>query len=185
MPLLALFALLAAVALWASSARAADAIEVQSARVEPAAADEGWALSADFSVSLPEGLVEAVSRGVALHFVIEFEATRPRWYWRDERISQLSQIWRLSYHALTRQYRLSRDGYTQAFETLEAALAAMSRLRGWQVIEREQLRAGVDYDLALRMRLDLSMLPKPFQVTAITNRDWTLPAEWKRWKLTP
>jgi len=37
----------------------------------------------------------------------------------------------------------------------------------------------------LRLRLDLTQLPKPFQVTAIGNKDWNITAEVKRWSFTP
>ncbi len=30
------------------------------------------------------------------------------------------------------------------------------------------------------MRLDTTQLPKPFQINAIANRDWTLESDWKR-----
>jgi hypothetical protein len=28
-------------------------------------------------------------------------------------------------------------------------------------------------------------MPKPFQVSAITNRDWVLASDWQRWRFTP
>ena len=31
------------------------------------------------------------------------------------------------------------------------------------------------------MRLDTAQLPKPFQVSALANREWTLASPWKRW----
>ena len=31
------------------------------------------------------------------------------------------------------------------------------------------------------MRLDVTQLPKPFQVNALTSRDWNLSSEWQRW----
>lgn len=163
----------------------ADAIEVRSARIEPAASGDGWVLAAEFTVPLPARLEEAVNHGVALYFVVEFELVRPRWYWWDEKTAQISQTYRLSYHALTRQYRVSVNGFAQAFASLEEALQAMSRLRGWRVLEADQVRAGADYTAQLRLRLDASMLPKPFQVTAITNRDWNLQAEWTRFRFAP
>lgn len=163
----------------------ADAIEVRSARIEPAASGDGWVLAAEFAVPLPARLEEAVNHGVALYFVVEFELVRPRWYWWDEKTAQISQTYRLSYHALTRQYRLSVNGFPQAFASLDEALQAMSRLRGWRVLDADQVRAGSDYTAQLRLRLDASMLPKPFQVTAITNRDWNLQAEWIRFRFAP
>lgn len=163
----------------------ADAIEVRSARIEPSASGDGWVLAADFAVPLASRLEEAVNRGVALYFVVEFELSRPRWYWWDEKVAQAGQTYRLSYHALTRQYRVSLNGFTQAYATLDDALGAMSRLRGWRVLDADQVRAGTEYAAQLRLRLDASMLPKPFQVTAITNRDWNLQAEWTRFRFAP
>lgn len=175
----------AAAAVQPPSARAADAIEIASARIEPAAAGEGWVLTADFAIPLPARLEEAVNRGVPLYFVIEFDLTRPRWYWWDERVATASRTYRLSYHALTQQYRVALGAYVQSFATLTEALGAMSGVRGWRVVEPDQVRPGSEYEAQVRMRLDVTQLPKPFQVTAITNRDWTLQAEWKRFRFVP
>lgn len=164
---------------------AADAIEVESARIEQSASGDGWVLTADFAIPLPQRLEEAVNRGVPLYFVVEFELARPRWYWWDEKVAQASQTYRLSYHALTRQYRVGISGYTQSFASLPDAMQVMLRLRGWKVFENEQVKPGEEYDAQIRMRLDVSQLPKPFQVTAITNRDWNLQSEWKRFKFKP
>jgi len=166
-------------------AHAADAIEVQAAHLEPDASAGGWLLAADFVLPLPGRLADAINRGVALYFTVDFELSRSRWYWWDERILQASRTYRVSYHALTRQYRLTLDGLGRSFESLEDLLAALARLRGWRVVEPGQLRAGTEYEARVRMRLDTSLLPKPFQVSAITNRDWTLQAEWRRFKFTP
>jgi Domain of unknown function (DUF4390) len=164
---------------------AAESIGVDSASIERAPGADGWLLSADFAVPLPPRLEEAVNGGVALYFVVDFELERPRWYWWDERVGQASLTYRLSYHALTRQYRLSRDGLGQSFASLGEAVRTMSRLRGWKVLEPDQLRPGEEYEAQVRMRLDLSQLPKPFQVSAITNREWALQAEWKRFRFRP
>jgi hypothetical protein len=70
--------------------------------------DEGYVLSADFRFESEfASLEEAVNRGVVLHFVADFELTRERWYWLDEKLLSRSLTYRLSYHALTRQYRLT------------------------------------------------------------------------------
>ena len=41
--------------------------------------DDGYQLSTDVSIALSPRLAEAVTRGVALYFVLEFEISRPRW----------------------------------------------------------------------------------------------------------
>ncbi len=160
--------------------------EIEIGNPQLLAGEDGYVLSADFSFELNQRLEEAVTKGVVLHFVAEFELTRPRWYWLDEKLASRSQTYRLSYHALTRQYRLSTGGLHQAFPTLSEALRMLSHLRNWVVVERgdKGVRAGEPYQAALRLRLDLNQLPRPFQITALGNKDWSLAADWKSWQAT-
>ncbi|MBU0600975.1 MAG: DUF4390 domain-containing protein [Gammaproteobacteria bacterium] len=146
--------------------------------------DEGYQLTTDIAVTLSPRLAEAVTRGVALYFVLEFEISRPRWYWLDENVVERTQTYRLSYHALTRQYRVSTGALHQSFETLEDALKLVGRLYNWPVVEQDRLKAGESYVASLRLQLDVTQLPKPFQLSAMSNRDWTLESEWQRWGFT-
>ena len=175
------------VALMASlpAAHSADAIDVVQVAFEPSADGEAWLLSSDFSLSLSPALEDAVNRGIPLYFLVEFELRRPRWYWWDDRAAVATQTHRLTYHALTRQYRVLLNGVSGSYSTLSEALDAMSRLRSWRVMPRERVRPGVSYEGWLRLRLDTDQLPKPFQVTAITSRDWNPQSEWKRFNIKP
>src|SRR5262249_41002741 len=100
-------------------------------------------------------------------------------------------LMRLSYHALTRHYRLAvgtqPDRYMlqQNFPTLEDALRVLKRVRSWVVVERRGSLSRSDYDAALRMRLDTTLLPKPFQLSALTSRELHLESSWKRFVLRP
>ena len=149
-------------------------------------ADDGYALSADFRFDLNPRLEDAGAKGVVLYFVADFELTRGRWYWLDEKLASRSQTYRLSYHALTRQYRLSTGGLHQSFATLEEAVQVLCRLRNWLVVERgdKGVRPGEPYEAMLRLRLDVTQLPRPFQISALGNRDWSLASDWKSWQTT-
>jgi hypothetical protein len=50
--------------------------------------------------------------------------------------------------------------------------------------EKTGVRAGETYTAALRMRLDINQLPRPFQIAALGNNDWTLASDWKVWQAT-
>jgi len=164
------------------------AAEIEITNPQIVASDDGYVVSADFSFELNERLEEAVTKGVVLYFVADFEMTRPRWYWLDEILVSRSQTYRLSYHALTRQYRLSTGGLHQSFDSLSDALRVLSRLRNWLVIDKGAEKAGVrasdTYTAALRMRLDINQLPRPFQISALGNKDWSLASDWKVWQAT-
>jgi hypothetical protein len=166
-------------------ALAAGAAEIEVKSADITLGEDVWQLDAEFGIDLGHHLEEVVSRGVALYFVAEFELTRARWYWVDEHVIGRKQTWRLSYNALTRQYRLSSGALHQNFATLGEALGVLARLRNWAIADKAQLKAGEPYNAALRLKLDLTQLPKPFQVTAIGNKDWNITAEVKRWSFTP
>jgi hypothetical protein len=167
-------------------ARADERIGVMAASLE-LARDNGSAsilLNATFEFELPQALEEAVQKGIALYFNIEFELFRKRWYWFDRRVASETLTYRLSYSPLTRQYRLARGGLSQPFDSLEEALALVKSVRNWKVADRALLSPRDDYDAQVRMRLDVSQLPKPFQVNAITSREWNLASDWRGIQVT-
>lgn len=168
---------------WPASHALASSIEVNSANL--ALDDEGYAVNADFDVKLTSRIAEALQSGVSLYFLVEFELIRPRWYWFDEKTVASRLQYRLTYHALSRQYRLWTGTLHQPFATLDEALRVLGRVRSWTILERDQLSPGQTYQAGVRMRLDPTQLPKPFQLSAITSREWTLESEWKRFSFTP
>lgn len=143
-----------------------------------------WVLSVDFDVPLTPALHDALARGVPLYFAADFEMWRPRWWWWDAEVAAETRTWRLAYHALTRSYRLISDGVIEPFETLDEAVRALSRVRGWRVAPVTALSAGVEYEARVRLRLDNSQLPKPFQVGSLTNREWNPQSEWMNFTFT-
>jgi hypothetical protein len=156
----------------------ADEPEVRDVRLQPV--EEGLALNADFAFELTPRLVDVLQNGVPLYFVVEFEMTRRRWYWFDERAASRQLHERLSYHALSRQYRLATGPLQQNFSTLNEALNVLKRVRNWVVVDRTVSFADADYEAAVRLRLDTAQLPKPFQLSALTGRDFHLETPWKR-----
>lgn len=166
-------------------ARAASSIQVTSIQMEEAADGVGWQLSANFYLPISARIKDVLDLGVPLYFVVEFEITGSRWYWTDRRIATETQNYRLSYHPITRRYRLTRSGYSQEFVRVDGALASLSRIRGWSVLQTASLADDETYDAALRMKLDSSRLPGPLQIDVINNQDWNLDAPWMRFKVTP
>jgi hypothetical protein len=122
---------------------------------------------------------------VPLYFVLEFELSRPRWYWLDEKTLASSTTYRVAWNALTRQYRVSSGLLGQTYNTLDDVQRFLSRVNGREVARRDQLSPGVRYEAAVRLRLDGNQLPKPFQVNALTSREWSLQSDWQRWSYTP
>ena len=179
---LRVMALAFAAALFAPLALA-EGIAVKNVVLE--AAEDGWSIDAEFDIHFSPRLEEAVNRGVPLYFVVEFELSRPRWYWFDEKPVVQSQAYKITYTPLLRQYRLSMGNTYQNFTRFDEVTRVLSRLRGWHVADKGALKKDQVYQAAVRMRLDTAQLPKPFQLNAIASRDWTLASDWHRWTITP
>jgi hypothetical protein len=170
-------------ALLASEPAGADVIAVKGAELR---IEEGeLLLSAEFDFALTPALEEALQRGIPLYFAIEFELTRARWYWLDEKVIQWSISYRVSFNSLTRQYRVASGPLGQAFESLDEVQRFVGRVASRAVARADALQKGARYDAAVRLRLDVNQLPKPFQVNALALREWQLASDWHRWSFTP
>jgi hypothetical protein len=174
---------LAALALAAATPAAGSGIEVKKAAL--VASGEGYFLEAEFEIVLTHALEEALNKGVPLYFVLEFELQRPRWLWFNEKIANHQQSYRLSYNALTRQYRVAVGALYRNFATLAEALGFMSRVRVHEVADPAAVKKDETYTAAVRMRLDTSQLPRPFQISALGSREWSLGSDWYRWSVSP
>ncbi len=151
----------------------------QDTRSDTQLVPEGWLLNVDVKFSVNARLEDLLEQGVPLYFVTEIDAYRPRWYWKDELILSSSQSVKLSYQAITRQYRVSRGPLSINFSNLSDALRAMGTVRSWRFAEGKALPLKTRYDVYVRFRLDKSQLPKPFQLTMLTDSDWVPVSEWK------
>jgi len=161
----------------------------QAASIEPLKGslfptEDGYALSADFVIDLGPRVEEAVSHGVSLYFNLELEVTRPRRYWVDEHVLGYMLTYRLTYNALTRHYRLGTGGLSRSFDTLAEALRAIGRIAALPVADKGTFTPGETYQAELRLSLDRSQLPKPFQLDALISRDWQIDAKVLRWQIS-
>jgi hypothetical protein len=156
-----------------------DAVTVK--RAELRVEEDELLLSAEFDFALTPTLEEALVNGIPLYFVVEFELTRTRWYWFQHKVAQWAITYRVSYNTLTRQYRVASGPLGQAFETLGEVQRFIGRTASRPVARVDAIAKGVNYEAAVRVRLDANQLPKPFQIDALASREWQLASDWHRW----
>jgi hypothetical protein len=176
-------ALVVLIAVCGATRLAADEIPVTSAslRVE----DGEVRLTADFNVSLTPALEQALDKGVPLYFTIEFELLRMRPFWFPDKVAQWSITYRVSYSALTRQWRVASGPLGQTFESLDEVERFIGRVVSRPVAPASDLVKDATYEGAVRMKLDVNQLPKPFQVNALASREWQLASDWHRFAFSP
>ena len=156
-------------------------IQVQSFKLT--AVDDGYTVSIDSKIELNPTLVQALDKGVVLYFVNKFTLVEPRWYWFDNEVARIKTRTGLRYHALTRQYRLTDNTFSRNFTTLKDALLALQRLRDQPLTIKHELKSNVHYNAILRLWLDLTRMPKPFQVEALGSSAWNLSSDRLEWRM--
>jgi hypothetical protein len=149
--------------------------------------DEGLLLSATVRFELPAVVEDALAKGIPMFFVAEASISRERWYWTDKRVATASRYFRLSFQPLTRRWRLQVSsgpiGYSagmvlgQNFDTREEALAAVQRISRWRIADGPEVDPDAPHKLEFRFRLDVSQLPRPFQIGAVGQSDWNISAQ--------
>ena len=160
---------------------ASSSIDIKQAELQ--AIDDYYALSADVEVSFDDTIEAAVNKGVPLHFLIEFQVVKPRKYWFDDEIITASRSVVLSYHALSRQYLVTRGAHQKSFESLAEAAQELMLIRDWKVLDKALIEKNEPYNAALLVRLDQTKLPKAIQVDAISSEKWNLSSQKFEWSL--
>jgi hypothetical protein len=178
-----LLGLLAGCAALSSAPLRAESIPVVAAGLR---IDEGDVLlSAEVDFALTPALEQALDKGIPLYFTIEFELLRTRLLWFPEKVAQWSITYRVSYSSLTRQYRVASGPLGQAFESLDEVQRFLGHVSSRAVARAEDLAKGARYEAAMREKLDVNQLPKPFQINALASREWQMSSDWHRFSFQP
>ncbi len=161
----------------------ADGITLRTVELEPS--EDSYALDASFDLELTPTLQDAVSHGVVLDFVLEFDLWRPRAWWFDEGLTSLREHRRLSYVPITRMYRLNIGNGYETFPDLREALRALTHVHVMPSGEHITLHKAQRYEASISLRLDTSQLPKPLQIETLSSREWQLFSPVHRFAVTP
>jgi hypothetical protein len=148
-------------------------------RVEPVVRDGMLYIDADSQFTVNSELRYAAERGVPLYFTADLQIMKQRWWWFDESVVDQQLTWRIVYNALTRQWKVGRGELALPESSFDDALAQVRHIRNWQVAHVDALEHDVVYQGRLRVRLDTSLLARPFQVDALNSSAWSLATAWR------
>ena len=148
---------------------------------------EGILLAANLKVELPAAVEDALLKGVPMFFVAQADVVRHRWYWSDKKVASAQRHMRLAYQPLTRRWRLNvASGVITAnslglalnlsFDSLPEAMAAVQRISAWKIADAAQVEPDAIYKVEFQFGLDLTQLPRPFQIGAFGGSDWNISA---------
>ncbi|MGB3289857.1 MAG: DUF4390 domain-containing protein [Burkholderiaceae bacterium] len=148
-------------------------------KVEPVVRDGELFIDADVELAVTGDVRNAAQKGVPLYFTADLEIVSKRWWWFDKVAVKEQQTWRIVYNALTRQWRVGTGELSLPESSLDDALAQVRNIRGWAVADLRDLEHDEMYHGSIRVRLDTSLLARPFQVDAFNSSAWSLATPWK------
>ncbi|MBK7264011.1 MAG: DUF4390 domain-containing protein [Rubrivivax sp.] len=152
-----------------------DAVELVS--LQTMRSDGALTLEFVTQVILPRAVEDALQRGVPVYFMAQATLWRNRWYWRDERIARVSRTWRLAYQPLTSTWRVGLGGLNQNYPTLAEAMATVTRLSQWRLVDLSQIDPDSSYSIDFSWRLDTSQLPSPMLIGLIGGSEFSIGVE--------
>lgn len=145
---------------------------------------DGLYLNARVPMDISSAMEDVLRKGVPLYFLWQIDIYQHRWYWTDKVVASAARTVRLAYQPLTRHWRLSygsggpsstglQYALSQGYENLSDALAAAGKVSNWRIAD-----AGLAYDngqrAELRFSLDLTQLPRPFQLSLFNQGGWNV-----------
>lgn len=143
--------------------------------------EDVYVLNADIEVEFNDEIEQAINKGFELNFLVEFQLVTPHKYWFDDEIATVTHNIALSYHALSRQYLVTRGKQQKTFSSLDEAEDEISEIRNLRVFKKADIDKGLVYNAVLLMRLDQKKLPNALQVEAISSDSWKVSSQRFQW----
>lgn len=164
---------------------AADKTEIAIESMEVTRVDDVYKVNGSVDFLMRNPVLEALNNGVALDFVIDHEILLSRRWWLDKEVALVSQRYRISYHALTRQYVLTNLNTqdVKTYYTLPSLLRSLGDIRNFPLIDASLLDDDELYIVRMRVYLDFDELPLPLRIRAYSTSAWRPDSGWKVWPL--
>lgn len=148
-------------------------------------ADDDLKLSAQLKFELPSVVEDALLKGIPIYFVAQVELRRQWLYWLTKKVVVVQRRMRLSYHPLTRRWRVNIASgevldagpgvaLNQNFESLAEAMSTIRRISHWKIADAAELEHGTRYFVEFKFSLDVSQLPRPLQIGTLGQSDWSI-----------
>lgn len=144
-----------------------------------------YVMSADIDYQLSDNVIEAINNGVPLYWTYQFKVQEQHDYLWNTTLMEKNIRYGIQYHALLKLYRVRNDsnGAVDNFSSLEAALAKLSAIRDYRLIEKAKITDKNKYIAAMKISFERDALPLPLRPVAYMNPKWYLSSDWRTWPL--
>ena len=142
-------------------------------------------LDADATFEFSEDARQALDSGIPLTIQLEVRVSRVRSYVWDAQVVRTRRKMVIEHHALSNQFLITDQttGDRRAFSSLDAAIADLGRIHSLPLSEASLVGTNDDFQIGLRLWLDLRSLPGPLIPVAYVSPAWHMSSGWYRWSI--
>ncbi len=142
-----------------------------------------YVLDAHIDYGFSDEALEALDNGVPLTLEVHIQVRgQDDWLWDDSLVDQRLR-YQIRYKPLSERYlvtRLPGEG-GRTYVTRDAAIAALGEIEGLQLLGKDRLEDGQDYEVQIRVSLDIEELPLPLRPMAYLRPSWKHSSDWTKW----
>jgi len=149
--------------------------------------EEQYLIEAHVDYRFSETALEALDHGVPLTINLHYRLRRDdAWIWEDAVVDR-RQLYLIRYLPLTKLYQVMRlpDGEKQSFVTRDAAIGALGESGRLPLAPKTALEPDEQYNLQIKVSLDIESLPLPLRPVAYLRPSWKLSSGWTEWPFVP
>lgn len=168
----------------AASPTQVQAEETQLLALKPQLDDDSVYLNYQVRFALSADVTDALMKGIPISFLAQAETRSERWYWSDKPLGTTERRMRLAFQPLTRRWRVSFDGLSQHFDSLQEALGVIQRNQRWRILDASKVVAKKATYIDFTFLLDQDDLPLPLQLGLKGQDQWDIQIK-RRVQLSP
>jgi len=139
----------------------------------------------DVIYDLDDRVKEALRNGIEMTFKLEIELRQQSVYWIDPLLSKFQRIFRVKYHALSKQFvMVEMDNHKERnFPDLYSAFYYQRRIRNIEIGSVNLLDIEHEYYYRTRARLVSENLPLPLRIKSYVSKGWRPSSGWTTWPM--
>ena len=137
-------------------------------------------LDAEYSIQLPDYMLDAFGQGFAMPLAIEIEVYEKRRFWVDREIAYIKQQYRIQPHSLLESVSLTdvNQGHRQYFKDIHAAVNKIRLMKNFPMLDANTVDIEGEYTTRIRLGIDSGELPIPLKSSSLWEKKWALTSDW-------
>jgi len=147
--------------------------------------DRTYYIDGVIETHLPEYMTQAIYNGIPLPLQLQIDVKESSNWWFDRSLVTIEQRYLLHYLPLYDTIRLENlsTGSSTLQRSLVTALRKVGRIKNFPILDKEHFDTKNGIYARIRLKVDVSALPKPLRAESLLGGSWNISSDWKELQL--